>query len=546
MQDLLDRWVEHAPLACRALLLGEAKGIAAARAAEQAARKLTPLALLPEIGEAWFPVVHRASKVDGGLVRVTARNGDTGASRLDGDIVRRVDAWVARLAGLLDLGVWTDAPIVVHVDRALLDVNGRSMELAAAAARVSAILGRRGTRVVVASGCLGLGPGSVSAVDAIEAKARVVSREAPEVVPALVGVAQDVDPWFRVWFGEDWLRRLCEQLDHPPDVQVAMARRHYEARNYVEAASAARAALLCGVEGVDRGLALWVSGACHLHMADPRAADELDRAREVLGGAAAHEVARWTLQEFDAQFGVRLVDEGRPKEASRILEAALSVLLDVQASERDKRWSEVVVQVAGSLHRARVLGGDLEGAREVLMTSSLPSAPPAERARVFMDLAEVDRRSGRAEQARRRLGEARASVRLVPPGPARLATDRFLRVYEARAGLAAPDEPVVAPDPRAWPQPAAVAERLLAEDDAGALDAWAEAYAEQARALPELLFLAGVGARAAVRRGGVAPGWLSRVGAHMLRFAHLEDVVREAAVELVRGGSGDWERRAPY
>lgn len=186
------------------------------------------------------------------------------------------------------------------------------------------------------------------------------------------------------------------------------------------------------------GMAWLVRGACRLHRGEAAGAlADLHEARRILGTPPAdgdEPLDPWQLEEVDAFIGIALLDCGRPSEAEHLLSEPLARLESSPAS--DRRWSLVALQVAGSLHRERVLLGDLPGARGLLERVVLGAATVrAERARSLGDLAEVLRRGGDVAGASERLEAARCCLADVAPVVHAL-------VYLAAAGrLAGPTRP---------------------------------------------------------------------------------------------------------
>jgi len=447
----------------------------------QAAGIIVPR-LRAEIGRASFVAIPDAPHAPGFLVHVGASGLAHGAplARLGAshDTVERVARWIGALVGApaalgadaLDLRV--EAPTD-------LTLEGESWQLAAALAVISERLAIAPVGGVAVSGRLGDGVGEVLPVERVADKRAALALELPTdaalALALIVDRTIDIRPELARLFGDDWAPRLRASLGVIGDGLARDAMRAWRGwfgrRNVADATAdrdraldLAERALAAGVSGLQRVEALWVEGACRLHRGESlRALDAFAEVDVSLATLSPGSVAAFTREELVAYHGIAVVDLGRPREAVDLVRPALDRLDEVrgQHPERvDRRYLDVRLQVAGTLARATTFAGDLDEARR-LLRESLTLEVPAERARTLMDLAELARRAGDPEAARALLAEARAALDDIPIHAVAAITERFLRLYEARAGVAPADAQIEPPRWSEWPQPAEVLESLV-------------------------------------------------------------------------------------
>lgn len=358
--------------------------------------------------------------------------------------------------------------------------DGRSCELALAAAAVSWATQRPAAHGAVATGALGEGQ-RVVAVGHLPSKAAVVARDLPEgllVAPTVAEAAffDLLDAIVPGWHVAAAAIRASSAGRRAREAQEALeARRHAAALEL-----ATRAEVDAGDDAATRARAAWVRGSALLHLGR---ADEgleaLDAARVRLPAWEEHAedpAEDLTAEELEAHTLVALLDTGRVRAAWLRGQAALERLRRTET--RTRRWRWVALQVAGSTHRAALALGDLAGATDLLQAWNLGRALLVDqRARALGDLAEVHRRGGRLPEARRFVAEARgALVEAHDPGHA---TARYLALFDARidADLRRPTPPARPAGP-VWPE---LGFRLLATragvEDLGTLHGLAEVRA---------------------------------------------------------------------
>jgi tetratricopeptide (TPR) repeat protein len=502
----------------------------------------------PDTGGIWAPFaqVGAGAWPTGALVQVVAtRLPAPGSKPVPPPLVTRAWAWLCDLAGAHDQPV--PASVCYLDPPPMLELSGDSPGLAVAAALLAHVLDRAPRRAVVASAALPeerVTAPIVRAVDLRPEKATVYALEAPDVPFVLAAARMDVTDNLAAWFGDTWRADLARTLGTNAWRLANDAWKSYRARSYDVAEREAEQAIALGGPERSLGYAWLVRGACRLHRAEtgPALEDLLEAERRL---SALHDEGEdppdpWELEEVQAFIGVALLDAGRPQDAIARLEPALARLRAER--RRDRTWRFVALQVAGTLHRARVLAGDLEGARRALEEVSLGEARlQAEAARCLGDLAEVLRRTGDPEGARQRLDEAVEALASAESG-ARPHTRRFLDLYRARAGLAAPTAAIEAPNWLKWPQPAEVLEALLARQ--GDLDAWITAHVLPQDAIPPLHIL--VYLSVAARRGGPTPAWAFTLADRLAADPKVEETVAALGRGVREGGLGEFVRRSPY
>lgn len=562
--DHLCWWLEVAPASLAAHLRSLAASVRARQRAlaldlERCANLAAPAAPAPTTGRALFPVLLEHADVSGALIpvdsgRLTGRETD--------EVAARVRAWVGRLVDA------PDHPALASVDLQPglapgLQIAGASYELAAAIAVLSRLLEKPPAAVPVLSGRLGEGRAEVLPIDGAEAKRGVARIEAPGARCFIADTPRDASPLIDELFGPDWSQRLLAALASQGHVDAREAvrawRRFYATHSALSAsATVARSldraehALASGVGGSDRIQALWVRGAMLMHRGETaRALADLEAARVALAAAPRYDFERWTLEEQDALLGVALLDLGRPADAVTLLTADLARLEAGVADDRDRRWHEVRLQVAGSLARALGMVGELDRAVTTLRSSLETSPIGSQRARSLMDLAELERRRGDIDAARLLLAEAREALDAIPDERSRAHTERFLALYEARAGarLTGSDPtPVEPPRWGDWPQPAEILETLL-EGPEPELLAWLDANISPGLSglgHVWLFVLLGALSRA---RSTASLSWLRDLADGLLARGGLDDATRSLAERTVSdpgSSAASWARQAPY
>lgn len=526
--------------------------------------------LANEVGKATFVVVQQDALVPGFLVRVGAAGLGTGvpADRLGitPDAIERVAEWVGALVGSPGAlsGAALDLRFEVAVDlENALAIEGDSWQLGAALAVISERLGRA-PRGVVASGALGTHVGEVLAVGHATSKRSAIGSDAPDARTVLMAEAAfDARPALAAIFGDDWVTQLRAALGAVHDALARDAirawKRWFARRNTVEigaevdeALALAERALAAGVGGVHRIEALWVEGACRLHRGESeRAAAIFALVDEDLARASPGQVPAWVREELAAYHGIALVDLGRPAAARAHVVPVLARMDAARAdiTRIDRRFFEVRQQVAGTLQRAAAFAGDLEAAR-ALLVESLALSLPEERARTLMDLADVERRANDLSASRERLVESREALEEIPSPAMRAMTERYLAIYEARAGVTPLDTEVVPARWVAWPEPFEVLEVLVA-GPVSELVAWVR---DQVLASPASIssihLLTVLGALARVMPELSTPSEVGSVVSELVPILlardGLEDDVRRAVAEVPTGGGTDWVKRCPY
>ena len=214
---------------------------------------------------------------------------------------------------------------------------------------------------------------------------------------------------------------------------------------------------------------------------------------------------------------------------------SLTVLIEADLAGLDPQGPRMSFDEA-----AAAFAGDLDEARWLLQ-ESLALGLPAERARTLGDLAEVERRRGDAEAARARLVEAREALDEIEGAPMAAFTERFLRVYEARAGVTPSAAEVAAPRWESWPQPIEVLEAVL-DGPSAALAAWVDAHMHDAALIHRLTVLGGLCRVALAGRD---------VGHLLAKVAGACDApeLAELLADVARGDGAavaEWARRCPY
>lgn len=511
-----------------------------------------------EVGQATFVLLPEDGS-PGFFARATSGGFHAGVVAAGDEVVAR---WLAALVGDPTAAIELD----VRLQTQGVVVEGDSWQLAAALAVISERLAA--PRRIVASGLLGPGVGEVSPAARQDDKEAVVAAElGPAGAEVLFIVATgDVRPELARIFGDDWQPRLAAALGVSADASARAAmkawRRFWWQRNALEAGPLgtqalrhAQAALAAGVSGVHAIEARWVEAACLLHSGlSAQAHAGFERVAADIAATEPKLLPALLAEELLAYRGIALVDLGQPAAAVALLQAALVALDAALADGRiagDRRAYEVRLQLAGSLQRACAFAGELDEARWLLL-ESLERGLPAERARTLADLAEVERRRGDDEAARRALAEAREALDDIDNAAMARFTERFVRVYEARAGVA-PSVAVVEPPGWAlWPQPIEVLEALLVGPNA-ALVAWVDAYVRDDVALIHRLTVLGALCRAALA-GREVLAVMTRLAGDCAKAtlpSNTGDAPELAALleEVARGepeAIATWAARCPY
>jgi len=559
----LDWWLAVAPGALAKHLVAQAEHVrptnrAWAMAFEEEAGRVSVPRLASSIGRAWFPVVVEDPDIEGALVTV-----DSGKlfGREESEASPRVRRWIGRLVDLVDHPALASIAVQV-MPVAGLQFQGDSYELASAVAALSRLLQVAPTQAPVLSGRLGEGRAEVLPIAAVETKRRVAALEAPSVYTRIVEAPADASPWLEELFGSDWSARLRAALGIEAAVHAREAVRAWQsffsdrtvlriATERERALSEAELALAAGAAGPDRVQALWVRGAMFLHRGETaRARADLDEARRALAAASAHEHERWALEECDAYLGIAFVDLCRPSDAVPLLNADLVRLDAVGSDHRDRRWHEVRLQVAGTLARALGATGDLDQAVAVARASLDSSHVRAQRSRSLMDLAELERRSGALDVARATLIEARAELDAIADDHSRNFTERFLRLYEVRAGMTGSDYAVEAPVWEHWPQPAEILESLLSAGESEITDWFRSHIRADLDTLSTVWLIVLLGALSRVpNRTSATEASLGELATTLLERPDIDQPTRGAAqlvLDDVEAGARAWARRAPY
>lgn len=538
-----------APGALRTQLLSDVSG-GPPRIAQRTheAGKVTLVDLTPRVGEAWCPVVREPDArgpraVRGVLARVSVGGEGRPLPHAQTEAVRE---WVARLAGRTDTAALQRYDLRLSHVPPEWTVAGNSLTLAAAVALLSAVLGRAVGRRWVLSGALG--PGSqVKGVRHLGDKRAICAVEAPDAETMLCETAFDGSPLLRDLFGAGWSAdiRACFHLS--ADERARHAWDLYRQRDYDGAETAALAAVR-DAPAEAGALARWVVGACRMHRGQP---GSLELIQEAMRWHEQHQSSRqFAAEELTAFLGIALLDHGRADDGEACLRAALSRLETCPGAYRWERWSEVMVQVAGSLRRCLHATDQLESAMAVQAAHALAACTkvPKERARCLLDLGTTQLQAGRLQAARDSLRQAEAALRHASEYD-RATTRRYLRIQQVRAGLAPPDERVESPDFGAWPQPIEVSDGLLADDSPGRFDAWvADALAPSVvRPLPVVKVLLYIAARATVR-WGPRPCTPALVAAFHARVGDQpsDPTLRKAVAKLGAGDATMLARIAPY
>jgi tetratricopeptide (TPR) repeat protein len=427
-----------------------------------------------------------------------------------------------------------------------VEVEGESCALAIALALLLPRLGHVPAQPIIVSARSFLQDGQawLGGVAEGERKRRITALEAPGVPLFLVeGEGEPALVPLQRLLPRDWRQRLSPASAY---ALASDAWRAYQDRRYAEAARLAELAIHEAPEERALARAWWVRGACALHNARTDAAvADLHQGRMLLQKPIPEEdsPSAWEEEELLAYLLIAVLDLGRPDWLRVELEEALARLNG--AAHRDFRWREVALQVAGSLHRVELLAGLLDQAEVLLRQISLKTACLRhEKARSLGDLAEVLRRKGDVDEARRCIRQARSALPDAREGQ-RAATARFLSLYALRCGedFLEEDEELsakVAPDWRDWPQPAEVLERLLRRPSAE-LGAWLQEHI-LGKGLDVIHLLVVLSAAA---RHPQPPPELCLVGAELEKQS-VEPGIGGLARQAAEGDFSEWRRCGPY
>lgn len=481
------RWRQLAPGAARQEILAyipSEPSRARRKELERLAAALTPKQLERAVGVMHFPVVVPADTgFPGALVSLRAELGKCPRPNPDEAAVR---------SALLSLGLESAPELTFRIDTRGLALEGASLQLAALIATVSRLIGRE-PLISIASGLVR--DTDVLPADDLEAKSRIIENEAPEVPSLLPTSPTPVLELLQTAFGPDVMVVLTAACKVSATALVAEAKsQRDEDRSHADQLAAS--AIAAGATGLDLADAHWVRGAIALHHA--RTDDALahfDAARQGLDNAPGRR-RRFIGEELESFAAIAELDRLRPSRAVSVLERALERLDAVAESDRDARWDEVRIQVAGSLARAVLMVGDLGRAIALLNESQRLSDVPQERARTLGDLGDLYRRAGRLAEAHEALAAARIALEDIPSIVQKNWTMRFIELFEVRAGLAEPHYPIVPTRWRDWPQPAEVIESLIAADIKGVATWVSTALADPALPPVGLLILRTALARA--------------------------------------------------
>lgn len=400
----------------------------------------------PSPGLVPFPVVQLGA-ADGLIYRVHVSDGPRHDLNVaPQELVTKVTDWVR--------ASWPELPIAgarLHFSGPPPGPRwqGSSCELALAAALVSWSLGLVPGAAVAVTGALGA-PGRLIDVLGVEDKRALVQRHLGGELICPATCAHDAAAALDRLLGDRWRATLQQRTHSDASQRAREALDHFFAGRRARAVETAAPIERGPHDPSVRARAAWVLGAIDLHEGRGTSGwARLQAARDLVGGWEQHPddpPDDLTREELDAYLVIGLLDAGRLDEAVTLGRAALVALGQPDAPHR--RWRHVAVQLAGSLHRALIATGQPDEARELLRHYSLGRARLAEqRARAHADLAELERREGRHEAARRALGDAREHLRSVPEH-ARPLTARFLDLYAARQGATLPADP----DGPLWPE----------------------------------------------------------------------------------------------
>lgn len=513
------RWRQLAPGAAREEILAyipSEPSRARRKELERLAAALTPKPLERAVGVMHFPVVVApGTGFPGALVSLRAELGKSPGRRSNPDEE-------AVQSTLENLGIESTPELTIRIDSRGLELEGASLQLAALIATVSRLIGREPS-IPLASGLVR--GADVQPADDLEAKSRIIENEAPEAPSLLPANPTPVREVLESAFGPDVLVALTAACQVRPTALVAKARSLRD-EDRPTAEELAANAIAAGATGLDLADAHWVRGAIALHGA--RTDDALahfDAAGQALDTASGRK-RRFIAEELESFVAIAELDRLRPRRAISVLERALERLDAVAESDRDARWDEVRIQVAGSLARAVLMVGGLERAIALLRESRHLSDIPQERARTLGDLADLYRRAGRLAEAQEALAAARIAVHDIPSIVQKNRTMRFLELFEVRAGLAEPHYPIVPTRWPDWPQPAEAIESLIAADTNGSAAWVSTALADPA--LPPVGFLI---LRAALARAELAGASPSSPAAIVQLYATIANRLREAGAD---------------
>ena len=540
--DQWSAWRAFAPVACRERLPDDHP--ANTLRARRIASDLHPLRITPTVGVAWFPLAASAWP-HGGIATVHARLGGPPT-----ELGHTVARWLA-----MTLPVATCPVLTLEASRSAgVELEGASLELAALIATVSHLLHEAPRTVPLVSGRLSAEPSKLDAIWHVPAKRKAVAREVGGHDTAHQHYVEengvDAEQALVPYFSEGWKERLRKRLELPAHQAVQRAWDLYQNgdRDAGEALLPPEGSPALADDPRARLRAAWLRAAMAVHRADPDALQRYADIESVIG--RDRPLGANLVRELDAFIGIAEIDAGRPSQARARLETTRDKLLRAAPDPEfapDPSWAWAYISVHGSLHRACVVCGDFGAAREALEASLAASDHlPGERARILGDLADVHRRQGDLDGARRLLEEARVALDATN-AESRERTAAYQRVFRRRAGM---DDDVVAlpAGQTVYAAPVQVHLEWLAQARPAELGACVEELAAANPVLHTrfavLMLLLGVGARALRAHPTVPQPWVARV-VEGLCASGADAEVCDAARAVLAGEYG-FGKRAGY
>ncbi len=505
LRRVFGRYRHLAPMSVRETILAEVarwpEGALRDAWSERAAR-LQPLDVSPARGQAVFPLVRRDGLVEGHLATVTTRSGGLGGE----DHVAltaaaaRARAWLTQFMSLITHGddaIHGRRVSDLRLDLTLfrpeeggareardnaLELQGRSLELACLVALASELMGLAPRRAVVLSGAACDSDASlVEAVGCWDEKARICALEAPEAAVMLAREASPLGPILQAVFGDDALERLTRAGAESAHALLARARSAWSHRDHAQAAALARLALARAEGALDRVAARVYLGAEQLHRGNLEGACALLDEAVYIGEAAERQGETRHLPLLTAArifSAVTALDQLLPGRAMAALESLREASCATPSRFRNDTWYQQHMSCLGTMERAARGLGDLPRA-ETLRAEALVLGEASQRARNLLELARLAHARGDLPLARARLSDAEAALSDNGFPVDRARTERFLNIARRQLGLTPPpDAATVAaaastpPRVSDWPQPAELAETLLAAPDLTPLLAW--------------------------------------------------------------------------